>query len=143
MTVIPPGWRSAICSPTYPWSVLPNSPPICVGAINGNGTRIQFLSERLRLTRFATLRQRIADWLVRQAQSNLEGLPAQPLKVLKAHVEPSFEKMADLMGVERPSLSRELSHMRDDGLIEIEGRMIYLKNYETLKRIRHGKHEKG
>ena len=108
-----------------------------------NGTRIQFLSERLRLTRFATLRQRIADWLVRQAQSNLEGLPAQPLKVLKAHVEPSFEKMADLMGVERPSLSRELSHMRDDGLIEIEGRTIYLKNYEVLKRIRHGKHEKG
>lgn len=102
------------------------------------GSRIQFLSERLRLTRFATLRQRIADWFVRKAQSSLEGRSNQPLCV---RVEPSFEKMADLMGVARPSLSRELSHMRSEGLIEIEGRTIYVKDLEILKQIRHQKSE--
>jgi len=98
-----------------------------------SGARIQFLSERLRLTRFATLRQRIADWLVRKAQPNLESRMDRPPSV---RAEPSFEKIADLMGVARPSLSRELARMREEGLIEIEGRTVYLKNFDALKQIR-------
>lgn len=133
---------------------------ILEGLLADSGARVQFLSERLRLTRFATLRQRIADWLMRKAQAqytmlrdssetarrllpdapetnrkSLQGLQ-QPLRI---RVEPSFEKMADLMGVERPSLSRELSRMRSDGLIDMEGRIIILKDIEALKKIRNSK----
>lgn len=101
-----------------------------------SGTRIQFLSERLRLTRFATLRQRIADWLVRKAQSSL---PLQSEEDIRIKAEPTFEKIADLMGVARPSLSRELSRMKQEGLIDIEGRNIFIKNVESLRRLRGSK----
>ncbi len=100
------------------------------------GARIQFLSERLRLTRFSTLRQRIADWLLQTAQSSTAGSPGSLPSV---RVEPSFQKMADLMGVERPSLSRELSRMRMEGLIDVERRIIHLKNIEALRQIRSAK----
>lgn len=122
---------------------------ILEGFLADSGARVQFLSERLRLTRFATLRQRIADWLVRKAQAQHTMLrdssetaqspsPAAQNPV-SIRVEPSFEKMADLMGVARPSLSRELSHMRSDGLIDMEGRTIILEDIEALKNIRNPK----
>lgn len=122
---------------------------ILEGFLADSGARVQFLSERLRLTRFATLRQRIADWLVRKAQAQYTMLrdssettqspsPAAQNPV-SIRVEPSFEKMADLMGVARPSLSRELSHMRSDGLIDMQGRTIILENIEALKNIRNSK----
>ncbi len=51
-------------------------------------------------------------------------------------VKPTFEKMADLMGVARPSLSRELSRMKVESLIDIEGRTIIIENLEALRHIR-------
>lgn len=128
--------------------MLMNEKAILEAYLADTGAKVQFLSERLRLARFATLRQRIADWLVRKTllQTTIFGdttkAPSNATEVPKAfsiRVDPSFEKMADIMGVARPSLSRELSHMRSDGLIEIEGRTIILKNIEALKNIRNPK----
>lgn len=104
--------------------------------LSESGSRIQFLSERLRLTQFATLRQRIADWLLRKVQATARISPQQELRV---KAEPTFEKIADLMGVARPSLSRELSRMKKEGLLDIEGKTIEIKNLEALKQIRHSK----
>jgi CRP-like cAMP-binding protein len=110
-----------------------------------SGSRIQFLSERLRLTRFATLRQRIADWLLRQAKSGVAPIAGAREGAgsgqggIRVRAEPTFEKMADLMGVARPSLSRELSRMKDDGLIEIDGRTIVIPSLDTLRRVRSSK----
>ena len=36
------------------------------------------------------------------------------------------EGLAEFLGVTRPSVSRELMKMQDDGLIEIKGRKIYV-----------------
>ncbi len=138
---------------------------ILEACLSESGVRVQFLSERLRLTRFATLRQRIADWLLRKAQVSmvapdaLEGAHTMPQGraagtsagipatlhghsadlMVRVKVEPTFEKMADLMGVARPSLSRELSRMREEGLIDIEGRTIILQSLEALRRVRSSK----
>lgn|GEM_PF-501699 len=134
---------------------------ILEACLSESGSRIQFLSERLRLTRFATLRQRIADWLLRKAQAGVPGADALARaetagrstgagqgigastgpgrRAVRVKVEPTFEKMADLMGVARPSLSRELSRMKDDGLIEIEGRVIEIPSLNALRRVRSSK----
>jgi len=104
--------------------------------LSESGSRIQFLSERLRLTQFATLRQRIADWLLRKVLVTARLSPNQDLRV---KAEPTFEKIADLMGVARPSLSRELSRMKQEGLLDIEGKTIVIKNLKALKQIRHSK----
>lgn len=36
------------------------------------------------------------------------------------------------MGIQRPSLSRELGRMREEGIIEFDKEFIVVKNLETL-----------
>lgn len=106
------------------------------------GSRIQFLSERLQMMEFATLRERIVHWLIKQAYKSqgsfasfTGGEPGQP-KRADVRIEPSFEKLADMMGVARPSLSRELSRMRKEGLIQVSGRTLTIPDIEALKSVR-------
>ena len=42
------------------------------------------------------------------------------------------EQMADFLGVTRPSLSRELAAMRDEGLLQMEGRSIRVPDIASL-----------
>ena len=42
------------------------------------------------------------------------------------------EEIADYLNVARPSLSREIGKMQEDGLIEIDGKVIRIKNQEKF-----------
>ena len=42
------------------------------------------------------------------------------------------EQMADFLGVARPSLSRELAAMRDEGLLHMEGKKIRVSDVASL-----------
>jgi CRP/FNR family transcriptional regulator, dissimilatory nitrate respiration regulator len=88
-----------------------------------SGSRIAALSERFRLMQFATLRERLADWILRQA---LRGGGDELL------LPSSKEKLAETFGVTRPSLSRELSSMAREGLLSVEGRRIAILRREKL-----------
>lgn len=117
-------------------------PSILEACLADAGSRIQFLSERLQMMEFATLRERIVHWLIKQAYKSQGSLanfnvggPANPKRV-DVRIEPSFEKLADVMGVARPSLSRELGNMRREGLIQVSGRTITVFDIEELKSVR-------
>jgi CRP-like cAMP-binding protein len=43
--------------------------------------------------------------------------------------------MADFLNTARPSLSRELMRMQNDGLITVEGRKITVRNKSALEEI--------
>ena len=43
-------------------------------------------------------------------------------------------ELADYLNMPRPSLSREMCLMRDDGLIEFNGRSVWLKNIPALEK---------
>ena len=45
------------------------------------------------------------------------------------------EKMADYLGVARPSLSRELSNMQAEGMISLEKRQIRIVDLSALQEI--------
>ncbi len=88
------------------------------------GSKVVFLAERVRLAELASLRQKIADYLLRmrdQYHRNDFSIPY------------SREKMAELLGAARPSLSRELSRMADEGLILIDGRRVRILQPEELQ----------
>ncbi len=72
------------------------------------GDKVRFLTDKLRLLRFGTLRQRIADHLLSLALEQDSDYPRW---------RHGREQMADLLGVARPSLSRELSLMVREGFI--------------------------
>ena len=50
-------------------------------------------------------------------------------------VSMSRQEMADFLNAARPSLSRELMRMQNDGLITVEGRKITIKDRNALEEI--------
>ncbi|MDO5046993.1 MAG: Crp/Fnr family transcriptional regulator [Anaerococcus sp.] len=81
------------------------------------------LSKRNQITSQVSLRQKIAKFLLENEKDNLVNLKM------------TREDLADYLSTTRPSVSRELSSMVDDGLIKIQGRKIGLIDKKSLKNI--------
>ena len=80
------------------------------------------LNQKLRITSSASLREKIAHFIIERQdeKGNLTGTMNR-------------EQMADYVNVARPSLSRELGKMADEGLLAIENRKIIVKNQKKLE----------
>ncbi len=106
--------------------------PVLEALLLDAGRRTAFLAARLRLVQFASLRQRIAVYLIeagtRRADDGGEYV----------HLTHSRQELADMFGVARPSLSRELGHMDDEGLIRIDGPAIRIVDRAAVEALVHG-----
>lgn len=85
------------------------------------GGKISLFAEKFRLLEFAGLRTRIAAFLRPRLEQD------------SCMLEFSKEKMAEYLSVARPSLSRELSAMVSDGILEVDGRTIRVSNKEKFR----------
>jgi len=86
--------------------------------------RILMLNERLTNLTFDTLRKKISNILLieyRKQKNNVLTLPY------------SRKKMAELLNVPRPSLSRELIKMKEDGLIDFYKNKFKIVNVQSLE----------
>ncbi len=101
-------------------------PPVLESLLSDMGQRLAFLADKLRSTHFATLRQRLADWILRR--SELSDSPVIRLESTK-------ERLSELFGVARPSLSRELGTMEAMGILKVEGRTIHILDRGALRQI--------
>ena len=81
-----------------------------------------FLTRRVSLLSSGSLRRKIAALLLEHRAP--DG---------SVNLGMNREQMADFLGVTRPSLSRELAAMRDEGLLDIRGKTIALPHPERLK----------
>lgn len=88
--------------------------------------RILMLNQRLTNLTLDTLRKKVANIILleyRKQKSNYITLPY------------SRKKMAEMLNIPRPSLSRELSNMKDDGLIDFYKNKIKILNLKDLEDI--------
>ena len=79
------------------------------------------MNQKLRILGSGTLRERIVRFLVECQDS--EGV---------IHMSLSREEMADYLNITRPSLSRELGKMQEEGILELSRRQILVKDQENL-----------
>ncbi|MDA3949002.1 MAG: Crp/Fnr family transcriptional regulator [Spirochaeta sp.] len=91
------------------------------------GRRTAFLAARLRLTQFASLRQRIAVFI------SEEKIRTDRNGVDYIHVSHSRQELADMFGVARPSLSRELGKMADEGMIWVSGATVQVLDRNAIE----------
>lgn len=77
--------------------------------------RIIFLSQKIRLLSYQSVRQRISHYLLEEVER--QGSKSIILTLTR-------EELGQLLGIARPSISRELSKMEKDGLISVHGREI-------------------
>lgn len=95
-----------------------------LGYFTDMGDKISILAEKIRLYQFNTIRQKIAGYLLGLTTSrNLTTV-----KLLH-----SKEVLAEVMGVTRPSLSREFSKMVNDGIIDVKGKFITIIDKTALE----------
>lgn len=81
-----------------------------------------YLNRKLQIVSCATLRQKIAKVLLQN--SSPDG---------RVTLSMNREELADFMNTARPSLSRELMKMQEDGIIKIEKRNIQIIDFDALQ----------
>lgn len=88
--------------------------------------KILTLNQRVKSLSYHTLRQRIVDFLLEVYQKK---------GTLMFQLPVSRRQMAELLGTPRPSLSRELAKMREEGLIDFEKNSFKILDMERLEAI--------
>jgi CRP-like cAMP-binding protein len=94
--------------------------------LQDNGDKLAILAEKLRLIQFASIREKLASYLLDQADTR--GTESFELPVSK-------EQLAEIFGVTRPSLSREFSSLCSESMLCQHGRHIQILDRAELKRI--------
>jgi CRP-like cAMP-binding protein len=84
--------------------------------------RAQFLSDKIRFLSFPSLRAKLAFFFLQNASA--DAIFKLPL---------THQQLSELFGVARPSLSREIREMNNDGLIEADRDMIRIINIAELR----------
>lgn len=80
-------------------------------------TNAQGMNRKIAMLTQKTLRENLMDYLTQQA--GFQGSS-------DIHLPISKKELADYLGVQRPSLFRELKKMKDEGLIDVSNRIIRL-----------------
>jgi len=104
--------------------------PILEALLKEMGDRVFFLTEKLKAAQFISLREKLADWLLRRLE--LSGSAT-------IRLEATRERMAELFGVARPSLSRELGALQRLGILELSGKEIRILDGEGLRKLRNSR----
>lgn len=86
--------------------------------------RILMLNQRLTNLTMDTLRKKIANLLLEQHKIQKSKYITLPF---------SRKKMAEMLNIPRPSLSRELINMKNDGIIDFQKNKVKILDIEALK----------
>lgn len=79
------------------------------------------LSQKNQINTQFTLRQKIANYLIYKEENN------------EVDLELTREELADFLSTTRPSLSRELSKMREEKIIRVRGKKIQILDREKIR----------
>jgi CRP-like cAMP-binding protein len=96
---------------------------VLLNYLEDTGFRLSLLAEKLNMLQFSTIREKIAHYLLDEAEKQGSESVRLPL---------SKESLSEVFGVTRPALSREFSHLCDAGFIQQEGTVIHILDREEL-----------
>ena len=89
-------------------------------------SKILLLNRKIKELSFETLREKISSYLLSQYEIQ---------KNLNLTLPMSRKDLAQHLGVQRPSLSREFVNMKDDGLIDFNKNLVEIKDLEAIEDI--------
>ncbi|MFX0549853.1 Crp/Fnr family transcriptional regulator [Hathewaya histolytica] len=88
--------------------------------------KILMLNKKLKEVSYGTIREKLADFILDQYKSQ---------ENFKITLKQKRNEMAEHFGVTRPSLSRELIKMKEEGLIDFEKNVIIIKDLEKIEEV--------
>ena len=111
---------------------LERFPAASANAARELGYKVNRAYDRIRLTAPGlSVRQKLAAWLLQMQE--LQSDRTEMLRIPLTH-----ERIAQLLGVSRESVTRALSELKRGGVIEIRGIHLYIRNSVYLNTLLHG-----
>ena len=89
-------------------------------------SKILLLNRKIKELSFETLRQKISNYLLSQYEIQKCSSLTLPM---------SRKSLAEHLGVQRPSLSREFINMKEDGLIDFNKNLVHLKDLDGIEEL--------
>lgn len=86
--------------------------------------KIFVLNRKIKTISFKSIRQKVVNFILEQVKSQ---------KTTEIKLKLTKEQISSLLGIPRPSLSRELMKLRDDEIIEFNRNIIRVINIEALE----------
>jgi CRP-like cAMP-binding protein len=103
--------------------LIQNNAAFTSGLLRVISDKTLVLTDKIDAISLKTIRQRILDFLVYEYY-------IQKSNIIRLDI--SKKELAERLGIQRTSLSRELNKMRKDGLLEYSARTITIKNPDIL-----------
>jgi CRP-like cAMP-binding protein len=91
--------------------------------LNSVSNRSQFLSYKIKFLSFQTIKGKIAHYLLQQMKKT---------ENTEFNIPDSHQKLAEMFGVTRPSLSRAFREMHAEKIISAEGKRIQILNRDKI-----------
>lgn len=88
--------------------------------------KILMLNNKLRNISYQTIRQKIASYVLDEYKA---------MNKLTISLKCTKKEMAEQLGIPRPSLSRELINMKDEGILDFDKNIITILNLDSLENI--------
>jgi CRP/FNR family transcriptional regulator, dissimilatory nitrate respiration regulator len=90
--------------------------------------RSRFLSEKLRMQRFGTIKSKLARYLLELSQRLANG--QEPLSEFS--IPHTQQQLADIFGVTRPALARAIKQMEDEKIVQTKGKKFSILERKQL-----------
>ncbi len=116
---LPPGQFLGNCA-----NICASHSTLIMNTLKILSNRTLLLNHRIEHLSARSIRGKVSRYLVDLYSQTGQSVVTIPLK---------RHELADYLNIPRPSLSRELSSLRDRGLIEFQGRTITLKHLHALE----------
>ncbi|GFN36883.1 Crp/Fnr family transcriptional regulator [Tepidimicrobium xylanilyticum] len=99
-------------------------PKVLTNFVSVLSERILMLNNRIANLSQDTIRKKIANYLLHEY--NIQ-------KTTVLNIPFTRKRMAELLNIPRPSLSRELGHMKEEGIIDLDKNIIKILNIQLLE----------
>lgn len=86
--------------------------------------KIMMLNKKVKSVSLKSIKHKVSDYIIERSKKN---------ESCTINLDDSKEEIAAYLGIPRPSLSRELINLRNEGIIEFDRKNIYILNKEKLE----------
>lgn len=120
------------------FDMIRHSPQLLSNILSNLSDKVREQERRINILSQRRLRDKVSTYLIGLLLDELEENGKTLAEELKIVSTPAVElpnskaMVARLLAMPRPSLSRELISMEEDGLIKVSGRVIWLMNLKAL-----------
>ena len=103
--------------------ILAQNPIILTNFLRILSNRVQFLSQKMKMLQFQSLRCKVAQYILQQYRIQ---------KNPNITLQKTQQELSEIFGVARPSFARVIRELHNEGIINSKGKNIHILNLDLL-----------